>query len=220
MRLGKHAHAQIPLQFLERDVSAKNVSEMVTELFGTALGRDIRGKIGPETYTNRGNSLIDLDRLLKKFTSAMEVAALLDARAKESTFKNGANVVESDEKSGIVRYQLLNGIGVNVKPMNSGSARLPSVHRGELRMEIVSLGGRATLPVSLVGGCDVIEASKVSVASYGNSGNIKFAEDKKQPVVPGGFKASSTTIEARLSGMRKNFLQMSSSLWKMLGVEQ
>jgi hypothetical protein len=166
LRLGKSMNSHGSLAFLEKEQPVSNVSDSVAALFRTSLGNELGEMASFETFTNRGNSLIDLERLKTKFVSAMEVNAYLDSASAKSTFKEGASLVSSDKKAGVFRYQLLNGIGVNVKPMRSGDAKIPSVHRGELRMEIVSLGGKATLPASLVGGCDVVEAS----GSSGKSG--------------------------------------------------
>ena len=81
--------------------------------------------------------------------------SLKDKKKKEAaieTEKTGALLVK--ELHGIKKYKLLNGIGVNlisvVKGKDEGGkggkeSNLPTGPKGQISMEIVSIGGKSTL---------------------------------------------------------------------------
>jgi hypothetical protein len=117
---------------------------------GDSSGGDSSG--GEDT----SNYLVDVDKLLFKKTAMVQIyKGLKDKKKKEAaieTEKTGALLVK--ELHGIKKYKLLNGIGVNlisvVKGKDEGGkggkeSNLPTGPKGQISMEIVSIGGKSTL---------------------------------------------------------------------------
>jgi hypothetical protein len=113
------------------------------------------------------NYLIDVNRLQLKKNMILKVLKeskeTLD-QAKE-TEKDGAILVE--ETTVVKRYKLLNGIGVNIVSVVSPEQQLlhdssksktilPIGPKGSIQMEIVSVGGKATLTNNLLGACHMV----------------------------------------------------------------
>ncbi len=140
------------------------------------------GSAGDSSSSATDTSLLDFPRLYERLDMMFSVAQEADAPAAQSVSRLGARLVEDDsDNSGVVRYELLNGIGVNVKPIASGKASLPAGPPGELRLEIVSLGGAATLPAILAGGCEVVNgaaAPEFSGVQYFHRGLPEEDEDE------------------------------------------
>lgn len=122
----------------------------VTEVEQGLLQGSLEGKEG---LPQSGN-LLDLRRLVS-----------VSHRLQRAMGKAYPQLLDSDDGSGVRRYELANGMRVNLKPRGSGSAKLPNSPPGEAVMQIVSLGGRATERGGVVGGCDLVNNAKV--AGYG-----------------------------------------------------
>ena len=79
-------------------------------------------------------------------------------------------LVETYASSGVKRYQLSNGLFVNLKQRLSGRDMLPCDAPGVVEIEVVSIGGRAVLPGELKGVCELLNqdtASSFSVRYFG-----------------------------------------------------
>ena len=142
--------------------------------------------------------LIDVDHLVAKRDVMLSVMAegsdgsggsgggssKRKRRAANETRRRGAfQVVEKETKASssslLTRWKLLNGIGVNV--VRASELGVSHTQRGQVSLEIVSLGGRATVDTSLFGACRLV-SSKNRVAEgfgvqYSDNGGRTNSED-------------------------------------------
>eukprot|EP00466_Bigelowiella_natans_P012670 jgi/Bigna1/68571/fgenesh1_pg.6_\ len=72
-------------------------------------------------------------------------------------YKPNFTFIDSYAPSGVKRYRLSNGLMVNLKQRQSGQRALPCDAPGISWIEVVSLGGRATQPKSLLGACELVD---------------------------------------------------------------
>lgn len=87
-------------------------------------------------------------------------------------------------KTGVKRYMLANGLRVNLKPRLSGDHELPCDPEGEVVLEVVALGGRATQPPHLKGACEMVNLNVPSGfrVAYWPRTNASFTINKQDKV--------------------------------------
>ena len=134
--------------------------------------------------------LIDVDHLVAKREVMLSVmgggSSKRKRRAANETRRRGAfQVVEKETKTSssslLTRWKLLNGIGVNV--VRASELGVSHTQRGQVSLEIVSLGGRATVDTSLFGACRLVSSKNRVVEGFGvqysdNGGRTNSEDDE------------------------------------------
>ena len=120
--------------------------------------------------------LIDVDKLQEK---KLIMLSIMDEAKEAKSFANdtrthGAVIVETHTHL-LTRYRLLNGIGVNIMTTaatdsistTNTTLSAPTGPKGQINMEITSLGGKSTLNGNLIGACHLVNLHKKYAEGYG-----------------------------------------------------
>ncbi|GAB5361885.1 hypothetical protein AAMO2058_000751300 [Amorphochlora amoebiformis] len=174
-----------------------------------------------------GGTLVEYSRLslLPKSLSSSEYANASKPLPPLQPYSGpGYRFLDAFSSSGVKRYELSNGLKVNLKPRMSGTHMLPCDAPGLAWIEVVSLGGRAVQPPSLLGACELVSLnvpSGFTVEYWGGRGRSaklereffdihtvdQYARDTGRPRLR--CEAEAFVIRKRLHPKCVNFPQVS-----------